>query len=125
MATKPKVFTTIATKKKRRIERRANSHQRGYDKRWKKLRDDYIAAHPLCEYCEKEGRTTPAREVDHIIPFNGPDDPSRLFWGNLQALCRRCHAIKTKAEQGVGGQNHGRIEAGNHTPSHEDFSGVN
>lgn len=28
-----------------------------------------MTAHPLCEQCEREGRITPAQQVDHIIPL--------------------------------------------------------
>ena len=54
----------------------------------------YLAAHPLCEKCLKEGRYTKATVVDHIKPHRG--DP-KLFWDpdNWQTLCKRCHDKKT------------------------------
>ena len=45
------------------------STRRRYGRAWKRIRDRYIAAHPLCEQCEKEGRMTPAQEVHHIVPL--------------------------------------------------------
>jgi 5-methylcytosine-specific restriction enzyme A len=73
-----------------------SSHKRGYGYRWQKLRerilrrDDY-----LCQPCLAHSRVTPATEVDHITPKaeGGTDDP-----GNLQAICRECHAEKTARE---------------------------
>lgn len=40
-----------------------------------------------------------ASVVDHIIPHKGNDD---LFWdmSNHQALCKKCHDIKTATEDG-------------------------
>lgn len=74
--------------------------QRGYDAAWLRLRDRYIAEHPLCEQCEAEGRITIAEQVDHIREFAGRDDPLRLDWGNLRSLCERCHMTKT-ARSGI------------------------
>lgn len=67
---------------------------RGYGSRWNKARKMYLAAHPLCEQCLKEGRYTKATVVDHIKPHRG--DP-KLFWDpdNWQALCKKCHDKKT------------------------------
>ena len=99
MATAPRMFGKKPGKKKRK-DYRESSHQRGYDKQWKRLRDAFIKSNPLCLHCEQRGVTTAAREVDHVIPFDGVNDPKRLYSGNLQSLCRRCHAVKTKREQG-------------------------
>lgn len=59
-----------------------------YGGKWKRIRDRYAAAHPLCEMCLKEGRLTPVEEVHHILPVSrggthGSD--------NLMSLCRSCH----------------------------------
>jgi 5-methylcytosine-specific restriction protein A len=42
--------------------------------------------------------------VDHIIPHKGD---KALFWdsGNWQALCKRCHDVKTATEDGGFGRN--------------------
>lgn len=60
-----------------------------YDHRWRKIRNAYIQAHPLCEHCQKNGRITPAQEVHHILPLEhgGTHDTS-----NLRALCKPCHS---------------------------------
>lgn len=80
---------------------RKNSYQRGYTKKWQKARADYLAAHPYCVECEKQGRRTLATDVDHIIPHRGDQ---KLFWdqSNWQSLCHSCHSIKTIKEENGG-----------------------
>ena len=41
----------------RRVQQAGNSNERGYTYRWKKLRDRFIAQHPYCDQCFKEGKT--------------------------------------------------------------------
>lgn len=66
-------------------------------KGWDKLRRRYLKLNPLCRHCKEKGKTTVAREVDHITPLaqGGTDE-----WENLQALCVDCHKRKTAKEQG-------------------------
>lgn len=66
-----------------------------YGRNWRRIRDRYIAEHPLCEKCKKEGRLTPAQEVHHIVPLSqgGTNDPK-----NLMALCTSCHSEITARE---------------------------
>lgn len=80
-------------------QQRASAAARGYDSRWKKARDGYLAKHPLCVHCEREGRVEAARVVDHIVPHKGD---TALFWdsANWQPLCKRHHDIKTATEDG-------------------------
>ena len=49
----------------------------------------YVASHPLCELCLKNGRYVVAEEVHHKKPLaeGGTHD-----WNNLIALCKACHA---------------------------------
>jgi 5-methylcytosine-specific restriction protein A len=56
-----------------------------------------LAHNPLCVICVREGRTTVAVEVDHIVPLHkgGADDES-----NLAGICKSCHAAKTAADLG-------------------------
>ena len=70
---------------------------RGYGSRWNKARKRYLSSHPLCVECMKHGRYVKATDVDHIRPHRG--DPA-LFWdqSNWQALCHRCHSVKTRNE---------------------------
>lgn len=64
--------------------------------RWQKLRRMFLAKHPLCEVCLREGRIEPAKIVDHIKEIT--DGGARYDEDNLQALCLSCHNTKT-AEQ--------------------------
>ena len=75
-----------------------NSNER-YGRVWRKIRDRYIAAHPLCEMCLANGRYTPADLVHHKKPLSegGTNDES-----NLMSLCYSCHE---KEHGGRGGQN--------------------
>lgn len=68
-----------------------------YGRAWKRIRDRYIAANPLCEQCRKDGRLTPAAEVHHILPLaaGGTHDER-----NLMALCTPCHSEITAREGG-------------------------
>lgn len=78
--------------KQRQHDWRVNAHQRGYTKRWAAVRAIVMRAEPMCRHC----KTTPAAEVDHIIPIkiggtNAMD--------NLQPLCKACHARKTDRDK--------------------------
>lgn len=70
---------------KRQDARRGSSAQRGYDARWREVRDRYLQSHPVCERCQRR----PATIVHHIVrkAKGGSDDPM-----NLQAVCSLCHA---------------------------------
>ena len=59
-----------------------------YGRAWKRIRDRYAAAHPLCEMCLKEGRLTPVEEVHHILPISKGGDHRD---SNLMSLCQSCH----------------------------------
>ena len=67
-----------------------------YDGRYRKLRNLYIAQHPLCEECLKHGRRTPAEEVHHIKPVKWGGEHS---FDNFMALCQACH---TKLDKAIG-----------------------
>ena len=88
----------------RETDRRPSASKRGYGAAWQKARKAYLACHPLCRHClnEKPQRFTPAKVVDHIKPHRGDME---LFWDsdNWQALCKRCHNIKTAKEDGAFG----------------------
>ena len=86
-------------RQKQSDERRGSSSGRGYGGRWQKYRIVFLGDNPLCVECLKNNDLTPATVVDHIIPHKGDYD---LFWDedNHQALCKRCHDIKTATEDG-------------------------
>lgn len=62
--------------------------KRRYGRAWKRIRDRYAAAHPLCEMCLKEGRLTPVEEVHHIVPLSQGGTHRN---DNLMSLCQSCH----------------------------------
>lgn len=74
------------------------SAQRGYGHKWRKAREGWLKAHPLCAYCEREGRASVATVVDHRTPHRGD---MALFWdsGNWQSLCKSCHDSIKKREE--------------------------
>ena len=78
------------------FQRDPESNKR-YGRAWKRIRDRYIQAHPLCEQCEKAGRLMPAEEVHHILPLSkgGGNEKS-----NFMALCKSCHSRITAHEGG-------------------------
>lgn len=82
---------------KQRDRDRGTAHQRGYDARWSKERDEFLRQHPLCVECRKKDYINPATVVDHIIPHKGDQT---LFWDktNWQPLCETHHNIKTATE---------------------------
>jgi len=70
--------------------RRGTSASRGYGHRWQKARIGYLVRHPLCVCCLANGRITPARMVDHVVPHEGD---MAIFWRSedWQALCDECN----------------------------------
>lgn len=74
------------------------SSQRGYGYKWQKARERYLQQHPLCVYCEREGRVTAASVVDHIEPHRGD---MKLFWSpsNWQSLCATHHSRDKQREE--------------------------
>ncbi len=73
---------------------RHGDHNKKYGRGWRRIRNAYATAHPLCERCLKEGKLTPMEEVHHILPVNrgGSND-----WSNLMSLCHSCHEKIHKA----------------------------
>lgn len=97
-------------------KQRGSSAERGYGARWQAARVHYLRAHPLCVYCQRAGRVTPAEVVDHIVPHKLKQAldsgiahliaaAKRLFWdsSNWQALCKRCHDTTKQAEEAADG----------------------
>ena len=77
-----------------RYERTPDMKKR-YKGPWPAIRRRFLAGHPLCEMCLREGMYTEAREVHHILPLadGGSHDTS-----NLMALCKPCHSRITATE---------------------------
>ena len=70
---------------------RESAGARGYDSRWRKVRERYLRQHPLCERHDKQGRAVVATMVHHINPIS--DGGKRYDPDNLMALCFSCHEI--------------------------------
>ena len=83
---------------RREYDRRERSPDvnRTYGRSWRRIREQYAAAHPLCEMCLKENKLTPVEEVHHIIPINRGGTHS---FDNLMSLCHSCH-VKLEIEIG-------------------------
>jgi len=83
----------------RRYERyeRDPAVRKRYGRTWKRIRDRYMATHPLCEECQQRGKIVSAEEVHHITPLSkgGTNDCA-----NLMALCTPCHSAITTREGG-------------------------
>lgn len=81
---------------------RQTAAQRGYDSRWRRYRERFLAENPFCVYCQRLGRVTAATVVDHVVPHRGDRG---LFWdpNNHQGLCKPCHdgAKKELEESGT------------------------
>ena len=65
-------------------------------KAWQRTREAYRKSRRgLCEICLAKGLYKPAEIVHHKIqltPDNITDPAVTLGWGNLQCVCRECHA---------------------------------
>ncbi|WP_229205960.1 HNH endonuclease signature motif containing protein [Duganella sp. Leaf126] len=79
-----------------------SSTARGYGYKWQQARAGYLAKHPLCVYCEREGRVTVATVVDHRVPHRGD---MKLFWdrANWQGLCAAHHSGDKQREEAMMG----------------------
>ena len=98
MPTKPKTHGT-ATKAKahKPSEDRPNAAARGYGNRWRKYRQWYLRRHPLCETCQRQGRTQQATVIHHIVPVAAA--PDRQYQEeNCMPLCPPCHNVIEKAK---------------------------
>ena len=61
------------------------------------IRQSVLANEPRCAQCLKQGKCTPATQVDHIKPLSLGGDDS---FSNLQGLCDSCHDTKTRKDMG-------------------------
>lgn len=78
---------------------RPSACKRGYGRPWQRVSKAHLKRYPLCAICLREGRTTSATLVDHIVPHKGD---MKVFWNqkNWQSSCTPCHNIKTAKEDG-------------------------
>lgn len=80
---------------------RKTATKRGYDWRWKKVRDMKLQQDPLCERCEKKGRITVAVLVHHKKLVSTHKE-LRLVIDNLESLCVACHEAEHKEDRRYG-----------------------
>ena len=71
-------------------------------RRWRRLREEWLTANPLCAMCLQDGRVTPATVVDHVEPHKG--DEHKFWHGPLQSLCKPHHDGAKKSEELTGRQ---------------------
>ena len=55
----------------------------------RKDRESYFWIYPLCERCEKIGKTVPSFILHHI-----DRDQTNRLWSNYEALCNNCHEVE-------------------------------
>lgn len=81
--------------------RRGTAAARGYDRRWSKASLAYRAAHPLCEYCELEGRVSASTLTDHLYPHRLY---AGVFWLSKWwvSSCDTCHSGMKQAVERKG-----------------------
>jgi 5-methylcytosine-specific restriction enzyme A len=81
--------------------RRGSANARGYDHRWAKASASHRGQHPLCEYCELEGRVTGAVLTDHLYPQRTFAD---VFWRKEWWIssCKSCHDGMKQAVERAG-----------------------
>ena len=80
---------------------RRKTAERGYGGRWQRERLVFLAANPLCERCDRVGRTTPATIVNHRTPHRGN---MKLFWDrkNWEPTCQPHHDGDIQREERSG-----------------------
>lgn len=65
---------------------------------WRRLRIVQLTSQPLCDRCERQGKTVAATVVNHVQPHKG--DKARFFDpANLQSLCAPCHDGAVQSEE--------------------------
>ena len=81
-------------------------HQLGYDAAWVKTRKVFLRdpRNILCADCDAKGFVRMTREVHHLVPFVGLDDPLRLDVRNLIGLCAECHHARHLGRPKTGGR---------------------
>lgn len=108
MATRRGRCDDHATQYRRQADkRRPNGYRRGYTREWSAFSKQYLIDHPYCTSAAclqiPAYARPPATDVDHI-DGTGRNGPHAYEEWNLQALCHRCHSIKTAEQDGSFGR---------------------
>lgn len=75
---------------------RGSAASRGYDRKWRYIRAQFLHLHPFCVECERDGQVVAANEVDHIVALAGGGTHEHA---NLRALCKPHHSARTMRDQ--------------------------
>ena len=104
-------------KSKRQVTVNKKEYQKVYNtRRWKDLRAAKIRNNPVCEECARKGKTTPAKEIHHIRPFEIDNDLSLAYdYDNLISLCVECHKEAHEKLRMVG------AASGRYSPGVKDY----
>lgn len=95
-----------------RRDDRLSAAKRGYDHRWRKVRQMVLARRPLCsdpfKVHEQNNEVVLAMDVHHIIPLNS-NRPLRELnsFDNLMPLCHSCHSRITSGGSRPNGEGGG------------------
>lgn len=79
---------------------RGTAAERGYDKRWRLFRAEFLFENP---FCSEAGCFSLATDVDHIDGL-GPHGPRGYDPDNCQGFCHPHHSQKTARENGSFGR---------------------
>jgi 5-methylcytosine-specific restriction protein A len=82
---------TFSQRQGRPSEPRPTARARGYDRAWERLRNAFLAQHPMCF---APGCNRAADVVDHIIPIV-VNPALRLAWSNCRPACTHHHNALT------------------------------
>lgn len=74
---------------------RGTAAERGYDKRWRRTREEFLDENP---FCSEPGCPLLATDADHIDGL-GPLAPRGHDWSNLRPFCHSHHSQRTARDQ--------------------------
>ena len=92
MPHKLKTLSQYAQRDKQYDKARGTAAERGYDKRWQRIRLMHLRHNPLCYDCNTKCQVTAANEVHHIIALA---DGGTHNTDNIMSLCKSCHSKRT------------------------------
>ena len=81
-------------------------HERGYGAAHDKMRALLMRTVILCEECTRNGRETPGKVADHIVPLAKGGTGAR---SNYQLLCQGCSDVKSLADKGASARPQGGV----------------
>jgi 5-methylcytosine-specific restriction protein A len=79
-----------------RASPQGQARARGYDARWRRVRDRRLAAFPICEDCQHAPSTQ-----GHHIGHERPGEHGFYDYDRIRALCDRCHRRRSQRSRKV------------------------